>query len=286
MDFLERANPVPVFLYFLTTAGIVMFRSDPVLLGISLVGSLLLMGVECGIGRGSLLLNLAIPLVSALIGPLMNHNGSTVLFVMNDNPVMLEAVIAGAATGIGITAVLNWFRVFSYLMTSDKLLYLFGGLSPKLALILSMVLRYIPLFGAQTKRVYLTQKGLGVFREEDLPDRLRGGGRVFSVMVTWALENGVITADSMEARGYGTGRRSFFRRYRFRAGDTRFLAAIVLLFGSVCLGIARFGGYSYYPVFRAEPSYPACACYAVLCLLPTLIRMGDVIRWRILRSGI
>ena len=34
-------------------------------------------------------------LALALINPLISHNGATVLFVMNDNPVTLEALLYG-----------------------------------------------------------------------------------------------------------------------------------------------------------------------------------------------
>ena len=102
-----------------------------------------------------------------------------------------------------IVSVLYWFRTLTHIMTSDKLLYLFGSVSPKLALILSMTLRYIPLFRSQIRKTQQAQKALGLYKEDSIPDNIRGGIRIFSVMVSWALENGVITADSMTARGYG-----------------------------------------------------------------------------------
>ena len=180
---------------------------------------------------------IALFLVMTLINPLVSHNGATVLFVMNHNPVTLEALIYGAVSATMILSILYWFRSFSHIMTSDKLLYLFGRLSPKLSLVISMSLRYVPLFGQQLRKVSQSQKALGLYKEDNIVDRIRGGIRIFSVMVSWALENGIITADSMTARGYGLGKRSSFSIFTWISHDILLLALSLLLGGISLWGI-------------------------------------------------
>ena len=85
-------------------------------------------------------------------------------------------------------------------MTSDRLLLPVRQGIAEMALLISMALRHIPLFAVQAKRVRDTQKVLGLYKEDNIADDIRGGARVFNVMVGWALENGIITADSMAAR--------------------------------------------------------------------------------------
>jgi len=145
-------NPIAVAVYFLCVLSVAMFSMDPVILIISLTGALALhFRLQRLSGGRTHLYTLALCLFMTLINPLVSHHGATVLFVMNHNPVTLEALLYGTASAGMIAAVLYWFRSFTCIMTSDRLLYLFGALSPKLSLILSMAMRYVPLFSRQIK---------------------------------------------------------------------------------------------------------------------------------------
>ena len=283
-------NPAAVAVYFLCAAGVTMFTMEPVILGISLVGAVVSLWVT-GLLRQwkAHLYTVMLFLAMALINPLISHNGVTVLLVVNHNPITLEACVYGLAAGGMIVTVMTWFRAFTAVMTSDKLLYIFGGLSPKLALMLSMALRYVPLFGRQVKAVSRSQTALGLYREDNIIDRLRGGMRIFSVMVTWTLENGIVTADSMTARGYGTGRRSRFTIFRWTRQDVLLLIVTLLLTGATLLGLAG-RTFAYYPAITASPVTPRVLlgyiAYGLLCLLPAIITGKEALKWRILRSKI
>ena len=286
----EDCNPFASALYFLTAAGICMFSESPVIFSLSLFGALILYIVRNGIKNGGIhMLSLLLFVVMSLANPLFSHNGVTVLFVINNNPVTLEAFVYGVFASVMIISVLYWFSSFSQIMTSDKLLYIFSVFSPKLALMLSMALRYVPLFEKQAKNVSKSQKALGIYREDNITDRFKGGVRVFSVMVTWALENGIITADSMRARGYGIGRRSHFSLFRFRLGDILLLcvSAVVLFVVLLCGGEMKF---DFYPAISMPVTSVAgvvgYTAYGVLVLLPTLIEIKEALRWKYLKSKI
>ena len=285
-------NPIAVFAFYAGVTVTVMFSMDPVLLALSLAGSLAVCVLVLGqkVRRG-LWFYLLLPVILGLCNPLFNHNGMTVLFVLNNNPVTLESVCYGLAMGGMIASVMLWFRSFSEIMTSDKLLYLFGSVSPKLALILSMTLRYIPLFRSQIRKTQQAQRALGLYREDSIPDSLRGGMRIFSVMVSWALENGVITADSMTARGYGVGRRSHFAIFRFRKADGILVGAALGLLALTLMGLGLDAvGWVFYPRLTAPEvsllSYISYFSYGLLCLLPATLEILEVIKWRSLRSAI
>lgn len=283
-------NPVAVAVYFLCTAGVCMFTMEPVVLALSLGGALICQGVVGEWRRRKIYLyTLLLFAGMALINPLISHNGVTVLFVMNHNPVTLEALVYGVAAGGMIVTVMYWFRSFTAVMTSDKLLYIFGSLSPKLALMLSMALRYVPLFTSQVQKVSQSQKALGLYKEDNLIDRMRGGIRVFSVMVTWTLENGIITADSMAGRGYGTGRRTCFSIFRWRLDDVILLLATVLLTALTLWGIAG-RTFTYYPAITATPVTARVLAgfisYGLLALLPAITTGKEALKWHCLRSRI
>lgn len=286
----EEYNPMAVTAYFFMAAGVTMFCMNPVILSLSLLGALLSYFVQNGLKNGKQhLFFLALFVGMAFINPLVSHNGVTVLFVLNQNPVTLEAFLYGIAAAAMILSVLYWFLSFSQIMTSEKLLYIFGAFSPKLALILSMSLRYVPLFTEQTKKVNRTQKALGLYKEDNVVDSFRGGLRVFSVMVTWALENGIITADSMAARGYGSGKRSRFSLFPFRKADAVFLGVSILLFALTLVGIHH-TSFSYYPAF-VMPEIKGAGligyiAYGILVVLPTIIEAKEALKWKYLKSKI
>ncbi len=287
---LDRINPAAVTAYFLMTAGIAMFSMNPVVLSLSLMGALIYFFARGSIGSTkSHLYSLLLFLLMAVINPLVNHNGATVLFIMNDNPVTLEALVYGVAASAMIISVLYWFRSFTAIMTSDKLLYIFGRLSPKLALILSMSLRFVPMFGRQIKKTEQTQKAMGLYKDDNIADTFKGKTNIFSIIITWGLENGIITADSMTARGYGCGRRSGFSVFRWRKGDTLFLVVTALLFTAAMYGLYNVS-FSYYPFLslstpdiRAIIGYTA---YGILIVFPSFLEAKEALRWKYLKSKI
>ena len=288
----DAMNPLAVAVQLLLTACITVFCMEPVLLVLSLCAAMAFFFQRNGMGhRGFHALALGLPLLFMLLNPLWNQHGTSVLFFINNRAVTKEALYFGAVTGIRLAAVLYWFRSFSDLMTSDKLFYLLRFLSPKLALIFSMAVRNLALFRQQMHRIQNAQKALGLYREKHLIDDVRGGIRVFSVLISWALENGIITASSMAARGYGTGKRTSCTNYCWKRQDVTLLLLSLLFSGTAIVLIAR--GYlerQFYPVIQPPVHgagwYTAVTAYAALALLPLLHEGKEALIWYRLRSSI
>lgn len=288
----ESYHPVVLLFYFLAVTLLTMFTSHPVILTISVVSAVCFFGMLARKRELLLSLSFYIPafFLIAVTNPLFSHNGVTPLFYLNDNPVTLEAVLYGAAIAAMLIAVLCWFKCFSVVMTSEKLLYLFGRAIPRLSLVLSMALRFLPLFLRKARSISKTQKTLGLYASKSISDRLLGAVRVFSALVTWSLENAVETADSMKARGYGLKGRTSFSLFRFTGRDCALLTVSLVLFLPVCLGWGQYLGFGFYPEitplsFRA----PSCFLYVLLFLLmflPFFIEIKENITWKYLRSKI
>jgi len=290
MRIFADSNPIAAALYFLAVSGIAMSSANPVISAISLLGAIILFLMNNGRkGVSTHIFSLFLFAVMSLVNPFVSHNGATVLFVINNNPITLEALIYGICSATTIIAVLYLFRSFTQIMTSDKLLYIFDTLSPKLALVLSMALRYVSLFGTQIKKVQASQKALGLYKDDNIVDSFKGGMRVFSIMITWALENGIVTADSMTARGYGIGKRSRFSLFCFKGEDVFLIsAAIILTLLSVYGTIGT--AFEFYPHIlvtevdtRAIIGYVA---YGLLNLIPVIIGVKEELKWKYLRSKI
>lgn len=285
-------DPFAVSVWFFAVTGMAMFCNYPVLMLISLAGGILFFLVRNGTKHAkSHLFFFMLFVVLAIANPIVSHNGMTVLFVVNDSPVTLEAVLYGLNSAAMIVGVLYWFRSYTQLMTSDKLLSVTGRLSPKISLLLSMALRCVPMLRRQADRTADAQKAMGLFKDDNIIDDIHGNIRVFSAVTTWALENGITSADSMAARGFGTGRRTQMRKYKLRRSDIIFMAVTLGLLG-VCVAAAAHGSFEFgfYPLTdRIRPDTAGkfgIAAYALLVTVPTIIETEAALKWRYLKSKI
>ncbi|MGI6679857.1 MAG: energy-coupling factor transporter transmembrane component T [Dehalobacterium sp.] len=289
VDTFYSYHPVINFLYFTLVLLFSMFFMHPVCLGISLVCafvySIYLNGNKAL--RFNFLFLLPMLLVTALVNPAFNHEGTTILlYLRNGNPLTLESITYGIAAAAMLVAVVCWFSCYNAVMTSDKFVYLFGRVIPALSLILSMVLRFVPKFKAQLKVVSNAQKCIGRdISQGGILHRARQGVRILSIMVTWALENAIETADSMKSRGYGLSGRTAFSIYTFDRRDRWALAAIGGL-GLFILTGAFLGGLSfrYFPTMEGAGVSPwsvtLYAAYMALCLTPLIINVWEDRKWK------
>ena len=288
----SELNPIAVSIYFFCVTGIAMFSSYPPFMAAAISGGILFF--IAGNGRKhfrSHFFFLILFIILAAANPLMSHNGVTVLFVMNDNPITLESLLYGLNSAAMIVGVLYWFRSFTQIMTSEKLLYITGALSPKLSLVISMALRYVPLFKNQSKKIKDSQTAMGLFSDDNIIDDIRGRMRIFSILITWALENGITTADSMAARGYGICRRTQKKRFSFRKGDILLLLSALTLTGitAAALGTGKLE-FKFYPAVKYSTpdiyGILGIIAYIALVLLPSIIEMEVALKWKYLQSKI
>ena len=176
-----------------------------------------------------------------------------------------------------LAAVVLWFVCVTDVITSDKVVYLFGRIIPALSLLLSMTLRFVPQFTRRLRTVAQAQRRLGRDAGRgSVRQRLREAMRVFSIVVTWSLESGLIAADSMRGRGYGLPGRTAFALYRLDRRDAAMLlwlgfCGLYLLGGGLAGGLA----FQYYPLLSAGAVTPLTvsffAVYGLLCFTPVLV---------------
>lgn len=225
-------------------------------------------------------------LLLSLLNPLLNHSGKTVLFTYFGKKYTLEALCYGMALGAIMVVMLLWFGCYSAVLTSDKFTALFGNLIPALSLLLVMVLQMIPALTRKAKQILLARRAIGKEASQagKLTERARDGATVLSALTDWALEGSLVTADSMRARGYGTGRRTCFRLYRMTARD---YILLVLILGLEIAVIAAGGTEaSFTPRLKITPLGWGFPLYCCLLLIPTLLHIKEVIAWQISRSKI
>ena len=293
MPRLSDCHPLVSAFFFFSVLFFAMFSGNPVLTGISLIGGVLFCFRICPEVRSfrAVAPYCCFVLLVTLVNPLVSHNGATPLLFLNGDPVTLESLLYGINLGVMLVSVFFWFRCLREIMTEDKLLDLFGRLSPKLALVLSTALRFLPRIRQKAQSIREAQKSLGLYAEDVWISRWRGTVRVFSATVTWILENAVETGTFMRARGYGLPGRTRFSLFQFRRRDAVLLAFLLLLdSGVLCAMIAGRLSYQFFPrIVLSKPDLLASAAillFSVLCLLPVLLEGKEDLRWRFYRSRI
>lgn len=285
-------HPIVNFIYFALIIGFSMVFMHPVMLFISLITGITYHGVLKG--KKSLLFfaKFCLPLffLTMIINPAFNHQGTIILlYFPNGNPLTFESLIYGLAAASMLTAVLLWFACFTEVMSSDKFIYLFGKIIPVMSLVLSMTLRFIPLFKKKIDEIRDAQRSLKKEAvNESVFNKLKNAISVFSIGVSWALEHSIDVSDSMKARGYGLKGRTAFSIYEFKRRD-RDALAIMFLLGLLVVSNALMGNltWRYFPSIRGKylGVYQTLAytAYFVLCLIPTIIDKAEEHRWKSLR---
>jgi len=293
-DCFSTYHPVVNFLFFAEVLGFSMFLLHPLCLVISLlcaVGYALCLNGKKALG---FCLKGILPMMvfTAILNPMFSHEGITILtYLPSGNPLTLESILYGLAAAGMLAAVVLWFSCFNSVITSDKFVYLFGRVIPALSLVLSMALRFVPRFKAQLRVVTRAQKCIGKDPTRGgLVHRIRCAGAILSVMVTWALENGIDTADSMKSRGYGLPGRTAFSIYRFDKRDKQALIVLLFLGGTVLAGAALEGlTWRYFPSVKWSTtplSFCVLVAYAALCAFPIILNRKEDRKWNALRSNI
>lgn len=280
-------HPFPAFLYFVFAVMIVMLCQHPVFLG---AGCLLLMILHLLLDRGQTVKRWLPALMLFfvfifMISPLFNHRGKHILFYFFDNPITLEAVLQGLMNALTIVAILLLAIGFNILITADKFLFLFSKVFPKWALVAMLALRFIPLFTRRLKEIVAVQKTKGKsVTKGRFKDRMKTALELVQILLTWSLEEGIQTADSMTARGYGLNKRTKYQPYKIRKVDVG-----ILLFLALTTIYGLFGWYLGDGVLTLNPilepvwlygrEWAFFAGYIILLGLPLWVEAKESLIW-------
>ena len=292
-DSFANYHPIVNLLYFTLVIAFSMLLTHPVAQILALVCAVTdAVSIE-GKKSALFLLKFCLPMVllTAFINPAFNHEGATILYYFSSgNPLTLESILYGLSAGAMLVTVILWFSAFSRVMTSDKFIYLFGKVIPALSLVLSMSLRFVPKFKKQTEIVVEAQRCIGRdISTGSLWQRFKTAVVILSIMITWALENAIETADSMKSRGYGLKGRTAFSIYRFDDRDKAAMGYLVfcgiyLLCGTM---VSAFG-FRYFPSIRYVGLNPMALSfqfvYLILCLMPVVLNWAEEKKWKAIHS--
>jgi energy-coupling factor transport system permease protein len=200
------------------------------------------------------------------------HFGMTVLHQnMVGNNMTLESLVYGAVLGVIGAGICMWFYCVFSVFTTDKVVYLFGKVSPRLSLFLAIALRMIPRIKKEAKRINMAQQGIGRGANQgNLWQRFRNSLRIFSMLITWTIDSLTIASESMRSRGSSLRGRKAFSIYRFDNRDRLFVIGLFL-----CLTLTMMAmllgqtDMVYDPkIIWTQVNPLFCIGYVVLCLMP------------------
>jgi len=284
----ERCHPAVNLIYFASViAGTLLFK-NPVFLGISYVCAFIY-SVKRNGRRGLIFDLILIPLIAVFVYyySSFEHFGMTVIGYNNvGNSITLEAIVYGCVLGFTAATVLMWFSCVHSVFTADKVVYLFGRISPHLALFLSILLRMVPRIKKEAGKINTAQKGIGLGSNQGgIIRRIRNWIRIFSMMISWTIDAFATASDSMRSRGSLLSGRRAFSIYRWDNRDRTYV--VVMFFFMAVTVMARMlsqTGMKFSPRLVMPPvtavSFVFYVCYAALCLMPFILEIWTEYRFR------
>ena len=282
----EACHPTVNFLYFAAViAGMLGFK-HPIYLGISFACAFAY-SVRRNRWKAVIFNTALIPLsvLFALYYAGYHHFGMTELGVnFVGNRITLESVVYGLVIGFAVAGVLIWMSCVYSVFTTDKVVYLFGKVSPRLSLALAVLLRMVPRLKDQARRINMARRGIGRGTDQgNFFRRMINRICIFSMLISWTIGALATASDSMRSRGSVLRGRTAFSIYRF---DNRDRAYVIGLFA--CLTVTAMGyllrqtRMVYDPRLLWTPitamSYAFYLGYAIFCLMPLGLELWT--EWR------
>ncbi|MBC7343056.1 MAG: energy-coupling factor transporter transmembrane protein EcfT [Clostridia bacterium] len=297
--FLQSLHPVSALIYLGALLVLVLTLSHPLyLLALFLAimaGVMALDGLESWepYFKFSLLLMGLITAINALLV----QAGETVIWAGPEIPlwgrlgISLEGISFGLVMGIRLLEVISIFCLYNLMLHPDKLLGCFSWVASQSSLVLALATRMFPSMIRHWENVVEAQAVRGVdLRAGSFRQRARRYAELMNALVLSSLEDSWEIAEAMQARGFGSGPRSRYRKDVFRPRDTlcaafSLLALVLGVYGQVA-GYSRF---TFYPrlgeLIGTPSSLLILAAMFLALLIPPLLSWGWQ-HWPYLRSKI
>ncbi|ABI68357.1 energy-coupling factor transporter transmembrane component T family protein [Syntrophomonas wolfei] len=239
----------------------------------------------------SIYLKLSVSLIILIVvlNMLFSREGETVLFSLQlysgMAPINLSLEALGFAAGMGLRllVIITAFCLYSQAIDPDRMLRAVAGLGKgKTALAIILSTRLLPQFLRDFRRIMEISQCRGVDPYKgNLWQRTCRLKPVISVLFSSSLEQALELAESMYARGYGSGARSQRQADLWRPRDFLILLALIIAF--FC-GIRAYGqgwsNFAYYPHLNWEFSGSG-----ILTLMTLSLAIPSVLNWGCKRSN-
>jgi len=296
--FLQSVHTVAILTYIAALLLLPLIFSHPLyLLGVFLVSLLAVFASdsadEC---IPFLVIGLWLTVFVMLFNPLIAQHGNTVLLYLPELPLIgrlritLEAICYGAAMGVRLMTIILAFAFYNAVVHPDKVTGLVSRFAWKSSLVVSLATRMIPSAARDLSSAKDVMQLRGVdFSAGTFRERLKKYTWLLEVLLLSSLEGSLATAEAMQARGFGAGRRSCYRRELVRPRDYLcFFSGLSALLLAVYARVQGYTDFLFYPELSsfAWGRDLIWLVLIVLCLSMPLILSWGWKHWPYLRSKI
>lgn len=228
-----------------------------------------------------------VPVVGGItaLNCLFVQRGATVLLQVGAFSLHAESLLYGLSMGLALAATLELFALLGDVVPGDEAVAMMGRRFPSTGLLVSMALRLIPRMRRSAEERRDALKACTVLPPPE--GRLKAASEEVSVMIANAMEDSLVTADSMRARGYGSGSsRTQYVLRRFTGADAGALTCVVAL-GALAFvaGWAASTGFAFYPRVSNGANGWESVAYAAFFLLPCAAYLFGLAKWRLAKDG-
>ena len=187
-------------------------------------------------------------------------------------------------------AIILAFALYNAVVHPDKVTGFISRFAWKSSLVVSLATRMIPATARDLSNAREVQQMRGVdFSSGCFRERLKKYSWLLEVLLLSSLEGSLATAEAMQARGFGSGRRTCYHRELVRPRDYLcFLSGLSALIIAIYARFAGYADFSYYPQLDSffYGNDLVWLGIIMLCLIFPLILSWGWKHWPYLRSKI
>lgn len=182
---------------------------------------------------------LPMSLLIIILNPLVSHVGVTQIQLIGNYSITLEALIYGILMSLSLLIILLVFTSYNSAVSYQEMLYIFSKKFPNISMIIVMALRFIPLLNYRLSEVnkvfqFEQKHSENLKKEQSRIEEIKNTAKMLAVVVSWSLEEAMLTASSMKARGYGIAQRTSYLSFKFRRIDYYFMI-LILVTTTICI---------------------------------------------------
>lgn len=255
--FMQSIHPATVLVYLNVLFVLSLLYENPLyLLGLFFFLVLLIIEVDgMEAWSGFLKAGVSLMLIIMIINPLVIRAGATIIWHGPELPflgkldISMEALYYGAVSSIRLLVIISIFCLYNLMINPDKVLNLFSKVAGKSVLMIALSTRMLPTMVRDLKRIKEVQQFRGVdFDEGSLWARVKKYSCLYNVLLLSSLEDSLEIAESMQARAFGSGKRSVYSRNILRPRDIICMVASFLALFAAIWGLQYgYGQYTFYP---------------------------------------
>lgn len=251
MTFFYRVHPAVAAIYFLEVVVALLLFNHPLIAVFGFAGltvtSLLYLGGSA-VWR-QLKMSLFLFLTIVLFNCLLNQRFGPILWRLTIGSLTFKltapALLYGAVMGLMLVQMLMAFGLLNVILPPNKLVYVFSAATPKLGLLVVISANLVKSFIRNFHQLSMLQKTRNIdLAKGSFVVRIKNAGHLLQILLEDSLASGMETARLMDARGFGAGKRSHYRTYRWHMTDWIFLGLSILIFLGIVAARVNHVGWS------------------------------------------